>query len=210
MVVACGESSALPGGDTVTLQVLVVSEGTLIRHCLVRSLNQFQDICAVPEQHPGPQERLVTTADVILHVTTGIECAAPASCLRPSGEALPILFVALDKREAAEPHEVALVAGAEQPRVGPDISLEALRAELHRCSGVHSRGRVATGVLERTLTTREHEVARLIVDGLSNKEIAVALNVSTFTVKNHVQNVLSKLNLSSRVALVARYARTTL
>ncbi|CAN1209193.1 response regulator transcription factor [Tumidithrix helvetica PCC 7403] len=48
------------------------------------------------------------------------------------------------------------------------------------------------------LTTREREVLRLIATGASNREIAQSLYISEGTVKNHVTNVLSRLNLRDR------------
>ena len=53
------------------------------------------------------------------------------------------------------------------------------------------------------LTPREQEVTQLIVDGLCNKEIAVALGVAIHTVKSHVHSVLQKLSVGSRLALAA-------
>ncbi|GII85608.1 DNA-binding response regulator [Sphaerisporangium siamense] len=55
------------------------------------------------------------------------------------------------------------------------------------------------------LTERETEVLRLVAKGLSYKQIAERLVLSHRTVQNHVQNVLSKLQLHNRVELV-RYA----
>ena len=49
------------------------------------------------------------------------------------------------------------------------------------------------------MTKREKEVIDLISDGLTNKEISVILNISTFTVKSHVHNILEKLALHSRL-----------
>ena len=49
-----------------------------------------------------------------------------------------------------------------------------------------------------TLTERETEVLRALARGLSNKEIAGALFITEKTVKTHVSNILSKLNLPSR------------
>ena len=49
------------------------------------------------------------------------------------------------------------------------------------------------------LSPREREILRFIARGQSNKEIARALELAESTVKIHVQNMLRKLNLSSRV-----------
>ncbi|VFU13854.1 two-component response regulator (YhcY) [anaerobic digester metagenome] len=48
------------------------------------------------------------------------------------------------------------------------------------------------------LTVREKEVLQLIVNGLSNKEIAFRLNITLRTVKAHVSSILMKLNVSDR------------
>jgi DNA-binding CsgD family transcriptional regulator len=53
------------------------------------------------------------------------------------------------------------------------------------------------------LTRREREVLVLLAEGSSNREIGLALNISTATVKAHVANILAKLNLSSRTAAAA-------
>ena len=49
------------------------------------------------------------------------------------------------------------------------------------------------------LSPREREILRLIARGDSNKLIARALDIAETTVKIHVQHILRKLNLSSRV-----------
>lgn len=54
------------------------------------------------------------------------------------------------------------------------------------------------------LSAREMDVLALIADGLSNKEIAMRLNVSLNTVKTHVARVLEKLEVSRRTAALAR------
>lgn len=55
------------------------------------------------------------------------------------------------------------------------------------------------------MTKRELEVVELIAEGFTNKEIAQKLNISTYTVKSHVHNILAKLSLITRVQ-IAKYA----
>ena len=56
------------------------------------------------------------------------------------------------------------------------------------------------------MTQREKEIISLIVEGMSNKEIAGKLNIATFTVKSHVHNILEKLALHSRLQ-IANFSR---
>jgi len=55
------------------------------------------------------------------------------------------------------------------------------------------------------LTKREKEILQLVAKGISNKDIAISLDISEHTVKNHMKNILQKLHLENRVQL-ARYA----
>ena len=57
-----------------------------------------------------------------------------------------------------------------------------------------------------SLTARERQIASLVSEGLSNKEIAVGLKIGPATVKNHVHNILDKLGVRRRAAIAARVA----
>jgi DNA-binding NarL/FixJ family response regulator len=54
------------------------------------------------------------------------------------------------------------------------------------------------------LTERETEILRLMAGGFSNREIAGALDVAEGTVKNHVSNILTKLDVRDRTRAVLR------
>ena len=60
------------------------------------------------------------------------------------------------------------------------------------------------------LTSREKEVLRLMVHGLSNTEISERLVISTHTVKAHVANILSKLSVSDRVQAAVKAVKYNL
>jgi len=51
------------------------------------------------------------------------------------------------------------------------------------------------------MTSREGEIVKLIAEGLANKEIAFKLNLSIYTVKSHVHNILEKMALNTRVQI---------
>jgi DNA-binding NarL/FixJ family response regulator len=53
------------------------------------------------------------------------------------------------------------------------------------------------------LTHREREVATLVADGLTNREIAQRLQLSERTAQNHVQHILTKLDLRGRRQIAA-------
>ena len=61
--------------------------------------------------------------------------------------------------------------------------------------------------LETALTRRELEVLRLLGRGLNTKAASDELHVSTATVRNHVQNILGKLGVHSRLEAVAHATR---
>jgi DNA-binding NarL/FixJ family response regulator len=69
---------------------------------------------------------------------------------------------------------------------------------------LEGRGRAA-GAGRTRLTSREADVLRLVVDGLTARQIASRLVLSPRTVENHIQRVLRRLGVPNRAALV-RYA----
>jgi two-component system NarL family response regulator len=60
------------------------------------------------------------------------------------------------------------------------------------------------------LTDREMQVLRLVARGMANKDIAAELYISENTVKNHVRNILEKLQLHSRMEAVVYAVREKL
>jgi DNA-binding CsgD family transcriptional regulator len=58
------------------------------------------------------------------------------------------------------------------------------------------------------LTDRELEVAALVAEGLTNKEVATRLRLSVRTAENHLLNVMNKLGLDNRAQVAAWFARS--
>ena len=58
------------------------------------------------------------------------------------------------------------------------------------------------------LTDREMEVAALVAEGLTNKEVATRLGLSVRTAENHVLNVMNKLGLDNRAQVAAWFTRS--
>jgi DNA-binding NarL/FixJ family response regulator len=71
--------------------------------------------------------------------------------------------------------------------------------------GIASDSSGESKAVETPLTPRETEVLKLVAEGLSTKEIAVRLNMSTRTVESHRHAISEKLNLHS-IAEMTRYA----
>ena len=91
--------------------------------------------------------------------------------------------------------EVELEAGK---RLSRDSAVSmALGEPLHKGSGGTNRGGVGL------LAKREAEVARLVADGLSNKQIGARLFISERTVDSHVRSILNKLGFNSRAQIAS-------
>jgi DNA-binding NarL/FixJ family response regulator len=60
----------------------------------------------------------------------------------------------------------------------------------------------------RQLSAREYEIVQSVASGLSNKELAAQLGISTATVKAHLTHIFQKLGLSGRGELIATYHGT--
>ena len=86
-----------------------------------------------------------------------------------------------------------------EQRLGP-VS-RSLRAEGHRLSLRGAAAYAVGGRLDDALTAREATVARLVADGLTDKEIAGRLSISRRTAENHVQRIRGKLGLRSRAQI---------
>lgn len=98
-----------------------------------------------------------------------------------------------------------LASAIEQVNSGQSVVSPAMTAKLVDCVREGNNRQAPIPADYEKLTTREREIVRFLVQGKSNKEIAICLNLADSTVKIHVQNVLKKLGLNSRVQ-VAVYA----
>ena len=90
-----------------------------------------------------------------------------------------------------------LVAAVESAARGELHCSPKIAGSLVRRVAILAAGRAVVS-LQGRLTSREREIARFLEKGLSNKEIATALCIEVATVKNHVHNLLEKLNVHRR------------
>lgn len=82
-----------------------------------------------------------------------------------------------------------------------------VRPERDRAIGVRAFVREVIDVtkpptLPDTLTNREHEIVRLVGQGLSNKEIAFQLSISANTVRHHMTSIFDKVGMRNRQQLL--------
>jgi DNA-binding NarL/FixJ family response regulator len=113
------------------------------------------------------------------------------------GEELPIIFVSETRTEPSD-RVAGLLVGADDYVVKPFDPNELLARVRRRL-----RGPLAAGQAARKLTRRELDVLSLLVDGLSQPEIAEKLFISHKTVGKHIEHILSKLAVHNRAQAVA-------
>lgn len=91
-----------------------------------------------------------------------------------------------------------LVRAVEGVHRGELICSPNIAAALLRHVGRLAAGRSPAAADRSLLTQRQRQIAVLLGDGLSNKEIASTLSIETTTVKNHVHTILEKLKVERR------------
>jgi NarL family two-component system response regulator LiaR len=198
------------------IRVMIVDDHGMVRRGLAAFLRVFADLELVGEARNGTQAIHVceqVRPDVILMdlVMPEMDGTAAARMIR---EQYPhVQVIALTSFQEKELVRDALRAGAISyllKNVSADDLAEAIRAA---CAGRSTLAPEALQALVQAddqeptpghdLSDREREVLALLVEGLSNPEIAARLSVSRSTAKAHVSNILSKLGVSNRAEAVA-------
>jgi DNA-binding NarL/FixJ family response regulator len=137
-----------------------------------------------------------------------LEAAAEQERRRSMLDALPSricagrALAALGRRDEAEA-ELRRVAEEAERREAWRFRDEAA-SELRRL-GVRLKAAAGRGGDE--LTEREREIAALVAEGRSNKQVAAALFLSEKTIEHHLSRVYGKLGVRSRTELAAAFAR---
>jgi DNA-binding NarL/FixJ family response regulator len=196
-----------------TIRILVVDDHEVVR-CGLKSLVADTDIEVVAEAASGDEavqmasehEPDVVLMDIRMPSGDGLTALGRIKLDHPD---MPVLVLSTYDNPTYVARAVALGAagyvlkGAPRERLLETIRTAArgesawTREELRRVTGALATPRLSTDV-EVPLTKRESEVLRQLALGLTNKEIAQALNISYETVKEHVQHILRKVGVSDR------------
>ena len=194
-----------------TITVLIVDDHPVVRQGLRQLLEVQENLEIVGEAEDG-QSAIEKTGELIPDVVlmdwvmpemTGVEATREIRQISPHTQVVVL----------TSHHEDALVfpaikAGALSYLLKsslPEEVIEAVQAAARHEARLHPR--IAKRLMEEisgdapsleSLTSRELEVLKLIAQGQDNRNIAASLVVSEKTVKTHVSNILSKLQLADR------------
>jgi DNA-binding NarL/FixJ family response regulator len=212
-----------PDAPTV-VRVFLAARVRLYREALAEIIAR-QDGLEIVGASGDRQEILARVAELRPDVVLLDPAAAESSDLigRLVRSALPVKVVALTSSES-EPEVIAYAEAGVSGFVTYDESIDELVATIVGAArgDVVCSPQMAGTLLRRVtvlaagqpsvtldggLTARELEVARLLDEGLSNKQIALRLGVEVPTVKHHVHHILEKVGVARRGEAVARLRR---
>ena len=203
------------------VRVLVVDDQELFRRGLIMLLSGDTDIEVVGEASDGitATELAVKTApdvillDVRMPRRTGVEACRGIKEAVPSAK---IIMLTVSDEEAdlyesvkngasgyllkdssiEEVAQAIRVVNEGQSLISPSMAVKLIDEFKQMSKPEREQGPALR------LTERELEVLRLVAKGLNNREVAKELFISENTVKNHVRNILEKLQLHSRMEAV--------
>jgi NarL family two-component system response regulator LiaR len=197
------------------IRIMLVDDHAVVRSGLGAFLSVNPDLELVGEAENGEQAVVranilkpdVILMDLMMPVMDGVAATQAIKKQNPQ-----IQIVALTSFQEDELVQNALKAGA----VGylmKNVTARELAAAIKAAKdGKMTLSPEAAQALVRanqqaeeteTLTDREREVLKLMVDGLNNAEIAERLVISLSTVKYHISNILMKLGVDNRVSAVS-------
>jgi NarL family two-component system response regulator LiaR len=198
------------------IRVLLADDHDMVRLGLAMFLQVFDDLDLAGEAENGAEavsRCAETQPDVVLMdvMMPGMDGAAATRLIRERFPAVQVIGLTSFQEEGlvrrmlqagaigyllknVSPGDLATAiraAHAGRPTLAPEAAVDLVRAAARPPAPGHD------------LTKREREVLDLMIEGLSNTEIAARLVVSLSTIKFHVSNVLSKLQVTSRTEAVA-------
>jgi DNA-binding NarL/FixJ family response regulator len=204
-------------------EVFLLAENRLLREALIRLLSKKGEVRVVGANGYSPavhHEIIAARPQILLLDSEGLEVSKSAliATLRSAIRNLRIVMVDMDPDEntflgavragiagyvlkdaSAMEVDATICAVAEGKAVCPP----ALCVALFRAVAQHSSVRPSTSwTSDFGLSRREEQMVELLRERLTNKEIALRLNISEQTVKNHVHHTLRKLGAPNRFTIV--------
>lgn len=197
------------------MKVLVVTEIRLYRDGVAEALRRLDDVELAAAAATGPAAVVAARrieCDVVLVDMALTDSTVTVQALLAARPQLKVVALGVpeDGPEVVAVAEAGIAGYVSREATIQDVG-EALRCALRGEAALS--GRVAAGLLRHIarqaqsrrsvevplhLTPREREVLCLLESGLTNKEIARALDLQLSTVKNHVHNVLAKCGAAGR------------
>ncbi|MDE5414616.1 MAG: response regulator transcription factor [Bacillaceae bacterium] len=196
-----------------TIRILIADDHHVVRRGLRFFLDMQSDIEIIGEATDG-QDAInkvnelhpdVVLMDLVMPTMDGIEATKK---IRETHRTIKILILtSFSDQDHVIPAIRAGANGYQLKDIEPDELVKTIKAvyngqsQLHPEVTHHVLTHMSGGKEEQlidTLTKREKEVLLEITNGKSNKEIAATLFITEKTVKTHVSNLLSKLELSDR------------
>ncbi|MBX9971782.1 response regulator transcription factor [Cytobacillus firmus] len=197
------------------IKVLIADDHHVVRRGLVFFLKTQPEIEIIGEAKNGREavemmqtnQPDVVLMDLDMPVMNGIEATRQIKASCP--EVKIMILTSFSDQDHVIPAIEAGASGYQLKDIEPDILVQAIiqlmkgenqlhpKATSHLLTHLTNKNSTERQPLEE-LTKRELEVLREIAKGKSNKEIASSLYITEKTVKTHVSNLLSKLDLADR------------
>jgi DNA-binding NarL/FixJ family response regulator len=191
---------------TATIRLLIVDDHPVVRTGLRTMLQQHQRIAIAGTADSGESAMELlehSVVDVVL-LDLRMPGLSGIGTLRRMLQLSPELkVIILSTYEFDEEIHQAVVAGARGYILKDMPGSEILEAIYRVYNGsTYFPKRIADRLIERRsrpeLSNREIEILELVCKGFTNKEIASALQLSQFTVRNHLNHITSKLEVTDR------------
>ncbi|MEM6283186.1 MAG: response regulator transcription factor [Chloroflexota bacterium] len=207
------------------VRTLIVAEDPLARAGLAAMLHNEDGINVIGQISPETTMLEVFSHDVALFdlgwelndaleplsETPLLELDVPVVVLMPDDEYVTEVIATLNAETRNAPYGV-LVRNAPPGKLVAALNsttegLISLDPQLAAGLSPVPRPTPLPNMPEESLTPRENEVLNLLAEGLPNKTIALRLTISEYTVKFHVNSILTKLGAASRTEAVVRATR---
>ena len=201
-----------------SISVFLMIENRLLREALSRLLRKYSDILVVGQSgqvDPSPTHALDRRCDVLITDSAEFTGRAESSAVESIRQiAFNIIFIGMSADEEQfiaairsgatgyllqEASSSDLVAAVRAVYRGEAVCPSQLCSALFRFVVQSAKEmHLQNSTSKPELTLRQQQLVSLVARGLTNKEIASHLNLSEFTVRNHIHRILKQVDAGSR------------